>query len=259
VVDEAGVLDASTRQMLTTKLTALETKTSDQVVVVTVRSLEGYTVEDYANRLFRKWQLGQRSQNNGVLLLVAPTDRKVRIEVGYGLEGTLPDAIAKLIIEERMVPNLRANRFGSAITGAVDGIVDVLTGNAAEWKQRAAARPHTPAVHVTELGPVASFFVMLFVGGLFLMFFGVIGFMIFAAFVRLFIAIHLLPQRKNREGGWHWLDRFDDPPTKGRRGHGGAAYASGSSSSWSSSSSSSSDSYSGGGGSSGGGGASGSW
>src|SRR5262249_27211905 len=86
VVDDAGILDAATRAALTEKLAALEAKTTDQLVVATVKSLQGTSVEDYANRLFRQWKLGQAGKNNGVLLLVAPTERKVRIEVGYGLE-----------------------------------------------------------------------------------------------------------------------------------------------------------------------------
>jgi uncharacterized protein len=259
VVDEAGVLDAGARQALATKLAALEAKTSDQVVVVTVRSLEGYTVEDYANRLFRQWRLGQSTTNNGVLLLVAPKDHKVRIEVGYGLEGTLPDAVAKLIIEERMVSHLRANQFASAVSKAVDSIVDVLTGDAAEWQKRAASRPRGHDAHVIDLPPAVGFPIVLLFGGVFLVFFGVIGLLVFAVIVRVLIAIHLLPQFKERQGRWHWLDRFDDGKPVVHGSHSRAAWASGSSSSWSDSSSSSSDSYSGGGGSSGGGGASGSW
>src|SRR5215813_6277390 len=95
VVDDAGILDAATRTALTEKLSALEAKTTDQLVVATVKSLQGTSVEDYGNRLFRNWRLGQAGKNNGVLLMVAPNERKVRIEVGYGLEGTLPDAVSK--------------------------------------------------------------------------------------------------------------------------------------------------------------------
>src|SRR5262245_21406910 len=99
VVDEASILDRAQIDELTGKLVALETKTTDQLVVATVRSLRGTSVEDYGNRLFREWKLGQKDKNNGVLLLVAPNEHKVRIEVGYGLEGTLTDAISRFIIE----------------------------------------------------------------------------------------------------------------------------------------------------------------
>src|SRR5262249_48798656 len=141
VVDEAGIVDAGTRAALTEKLAALEAKTTDQLVVATVRSLQGTSVEDYANRLFRHWQLGQGAKNNGVLLLVAPNERRVRIEVGYGLEGTLPDAVGKLIAENAILPRFRANDFAGGITRGVDDVIQVLTGDAEEWKRRAAQRP----------------------------------------------------------------------------------------------------------------------
>ena len=96
VVDEAGILDAATRAELTQKLADLEAKSTDQLVVVTLRSLQGTSIEDYGYQLGRAWQIGQKGKNNGVLLIVAPNERKVRIEVGYGLEGTLTDAITSL-------------------------------------------------------------------------------------------------------------------------------------------------------------------
>src|SRR5205807_10487715 len=138
---DAGVLDGAARAGLTPKLAALEAKTTDQLVVATVRSLQGTSVEDYGNRLFRNWKLGQAGKNNGVLLLVAPNERKVRIEVGYGLEGTLTDAITRLIIENNILPRFRANDFAGGIARGVDDVIQVLTGDAEEWKRRAAQRP----------------------------------------------------------------------------------------------------------------------
>src|SRR5262249_48758709 len=135
------------------------------------------------------------------------------------------------------------------------------TGNAAEWKQRAAARPHASQGHVTQVSPVVGFFIFLVVGGMFLLFFGVSGYIILGSIINGLVAIHVLPQHKDRQGWWHWLDFFDDgKPFVRRSGSSRVAWATGSSS-WSdsSSSSSSSDSFSGGGGDSGGGGASGSW
>src|SRR5829696_6188717 len=95
VVDAADLLKPEERAALEAKLKSHEDRTSDQVVVATLRSLEGFEIEDYANRLFRHWQLGQKGKDNGALLLVAPQERKVRIEVGYGLEGALTDALSK--------------------------------------------------------------------------------------------------------------------------------------------------------------------
>ena len=138
VVDDAGVLDAATRESLRAKLAAHEAKTTNQLVVATVKSLNGNSVEEYANRLFRRWQLGQRGKNNGVLLLHAPTERKIRIEVGYGLEGTLTDAIAKYIIQNAITPRFKANDFSGGMTRGVDDIIKVLDGGAEEFKQRAA-------------------------------------------------------------------------------------------------------------------------
>ncbi len=107
VVDNAGLIDAASEVLLTQKLEDFEKKGSDQIVVATVPSLGGQDIETYANGLFRFWKLGQAGENNGVLLLVAKDDRKMRIEVGYGLEGTLTDLHTKLIIENDMVPAFR--------------------------------------------------------------------------------------------------------------------------------------------------------
>jgi uncharacterized protein len=229
VVDEAGILDAGTRAALTQKLAALEEKTTDQLVVATVRSLHGTSVEDYANRLFRQWKLGQAQKNNGVLLLVAPTERRARIEVGYGLEGTLPDAVGKLIIENGIVPRFRANDFAGGITRAVDDIIQVLTGDAEEWKQRAAQRPEARSA---ALGPVVLFLVTIVIV---LIILSIIG------------ANASTQQRLGRRRGGS--DTWVAP---------GSGWSSGSS--WGSDSGGfSGGGFSGGGGDSGGGGASGSW
>ncbi|TJV87906.1 MAG: YgcG family protein, partial [Mesorhizobium sp.] len=120
VVDNAGIIDAATEAALTRKLADFEAKSSDQIVVATINSLDGEEIEPYANRLFRAWNLGQAGEDNGVLLLVANNDRKMRIEVGYGLEGTLTDLHTKLIIENDMVPAFRAGDFSGGIAKAVD-------------------------------------------------------------------------------------------------------------------------------------------
>jgi uncharacterized protein len=143
VVDEANILDPAARATLTEKLADLETKTTDQLVVVTLKSLRGTSIEDFGVQLGRRWQVGQKDKNNGVLLIVVPSERQVRIEVGYGLEGALTDAVSRLIIENAIVPRFRANDFPGGIARGVDDIISVLTGDAEEWKQRAAQRPDT--------------------------------------------------------------------------------------------------------------------
>ena len=122
VVDAAGILTPEQRGTLEAKLKAHEDKTSDQVVVATVPNLQGTTVEDYANRLFRDWKLGQAKTDNGVLLLVAPSERKVRIEVGYGLEGALTDALSKVIIAGAITPRFKTGDYFGGLDAGVDGI-----------------------------------------------------------------------------------------------------------------------------------------
>jgi uncharacterized protein len=143
VVDDAGILDGETRAALTQKLAEFEAKTTDQFVVVTLKSLQGTSIEDFGVELGRHWQIGQKDKNNGVLLIVAPNERRVRIEVGYGLEGALTDAVSRLIIENGIAPRFRAGDFAGGITRGVDDIISVLNGDAEEWQARAARRPDT--------------------------------------------------------------------------------------------------------------------
>jgi len=122
------------------KLEQLERKTSTQLVVVTLPSLHGYDIADYGYRLGRHWGIGQKGLNNGALLIVAPNERKVRIEVGYGLEGTLTDAISRLIIENAILPRFRAGDVSGGIERGIDDLVQVFSGDAEDFKRRAAER-----------------------------------------------------------------------------------------------------------------------
>src|SRR5262249_60205989 len=96
VVDAANIIPQAVSDQITAKLASLESQSGIQLVVATVNSLGGDEIEPYANALFRAWGLGEKTKNNGALLLVAPKEHKVRIEVGYGLEGTLTDALSKI-------------------------------------------------------------------------------------------------------------------------------------------------------------------
>ncbi|MEQ1953739.1 YgcG family protein [Mesorhizobium sp. CN2-181] len=246
VADTAGMIDPATETALSQKLEAFEKKSSDQIVVATVDSLDGEAIEPYANRLFRAWGLGQGGENNGILLLVAKADRKMRIEVGYGLEGTLTDLHSKLIIENTMVPAFRAGDFSGGISRAVDDIIMVLEGNAAELEARAKRNPSADNA-LEDVDWIFVLFIALwatiFLGGM---------------------AMAILPPIFGTKIGpnrYRWLGM--DITVGGRSSRGG--WSSGSSSGgWSSggggwSSGSSGGGFSGGGGSSGGGGASGSW
>jgi uncharacterized protein len=130
VVDEAQLLTPAERASLTASLADLEAKTTNQFVIVTLKSLQGTTIEDYGYQLGRHWQIGQKDRNSGVLLIVAAAERKVRIEVGYGLEGTLTDAIAKVIIENAIVPAFRSGNFAGGIRSGADEIIRLLRNDA---------------------------------------------------------------------------------------------------------------------------------
>lgn len=128
VVDLAGLLNDSLEVSLSARLEAHETQTSNQVVVATLPSLQGYDIADFANRLGRAWQIGTAEDDNGVLLLVAPAERKVRIEVGYGLEGALTDALSSIIIQREILPPFRNDDYALGIEQGVDAIIDAIAG-----------------------------------------------------------------------------------------------------------------------------------
>ena len=131
VVDDAGLLSAPDREALARSLADLEARTTDQLVVVTLKTLQGRPIEDYGYQLGRAWGIGQRGKDGGALLIVAAAERKVRIEVGYGLEGTLTDAATKVIIENAILPRFRAGDFPGGIKAGSAAIVQLLVGDAA--------------------------------------------------------------------------------------------------------------------------------
>jgi uncharacterized protein len=132
VVDEANIIPPAVETEIEGKLAALEAKTTDQLVVATVPSLQGYDIADFGYQLGRHWAIGQKDKNNGVLLIVAPNEREVRIEVGYGLEGDLTDALTKIIIENAIIPRFKEDDMAGGIVAGVDDIIKVLTGEGAE-------------------------------------------------------------------------------------------------------------------------------
>jgi uncharacterized protein len=140
VVDAADIIAPEEEQALAALLAAHEAKTTNQVVVATVPSLGGQSIEEYGVALGRAWGIGQAGKDNGVILLVAPNERQVRIEVGYGLEGELTDAISRLIIEGSVLPRFRAGDTTVGIRRGVEDIVAVLEGDAAAFAERARER-----------------------------------------------------------------------------------------------------------------------
>ena len=141
IVDEAGLLTRQDRAAIKNELADLEAASSDQLVVVTVNSLQGYSIDDYGTRLGRHWKIGQKGTNNGVLLIVAPNERKVRIEVGYGLEPQMTDLMSGLIIRNAILPPFRRGNFGEGIRAGVRDIKDVLLGDKDAVKERLKRRP----------------------------------------------------------------------------------------------------------------------
>lgn len=128
VVDTANILDASTVASIEAQLQAHESDTSNQIVVATVPSLQGYDIADFGVQLASHWQIGTAENDNGVVLLVAPNERKVRIDVGYGLEGALPDALAGDIIRKRILPSFREDQYAVGVKNGVDSIIQAIEG-----------------------------------------------------------------------------------------------------------------------------------
>jgi uncharacterized protein len=225
VVDDAHILPAETQAELTQKLATLEQANGDQLVVVTVPSLQDDDIADYGYRLGRAWGIGQKGKDNGALLIIAPNEKKVRVEAGYGLEPVLTDAVSSLIIQREILPRFREGDFAGGTTAGVDSLINVLAEprQLAEAQARAAAQEvHRPQRRTDP------------------------GAMIVIIIIAIFVLSSLF-RRGGRGGGMLWplllLSSFggrgrDDDDWGGGGGGGG---------------------FSGGGGSFGGGGASGGW
>ena len=233
VVDNADILSPQAEGELTQELEALEAQTGRQLVVATLPDLQGYEIEDYGYQLLRTWGIGDKARDDGVILIVAPSERKVRIEVGYGLEPVLTDALSSLIINRTIIP---AFKQGTMEQGVVDGtraIVQQLSLPDDQAKAAAAAQAQTARSSGGEIGPATILVIFI----VFWLLSGVLG-----GFGR------------RRRGGLWWLLPLILSNSSGRDrggwsggggGFGGGGFGGGG--------------FSGGGGSGGGGGASGSW
>ena len=164
VVDGADMLSASAEQRIAEASAAHEQATTNQVVVATVPDLQGYSIEEYGYQLGRHWGIGQKDKNNGVVLLIAQAERKVRIEVGYGLEGELTDAIASNIINTVITPAFKGARFDAGAEQGTAAIIAALGGKYAMQTPRRAKRDDT-----TSEWKIAAFII------LFLILRGVLG------------------------------------------------------------------------------------
>lgn len=286
VHDGAGVLDAKANTELAALLRDVEKQTTAEIALVTVPSLDGMTVEEYANRLFKEWGIGKKGHDNGVLVLVAPSERKIRIEVGYGLESVLPDGLSGEIIRTEFLPKFKNGDYPGGIHAGVARVTDIVRRNhelTAEERQRLDASGRPPEM------PMFLFLGLFIAPGFFLLGLGVriktVVLVVFGfAFGGIAMLMALLPFFNawpvlqvplavamtwwgyRRGASPAWIRPFRPVPADGAPLSGWVAGGSSRASSsggfgGSSSSGSSGDSSSGGfgGGKSGGGGASGSW
>ncbi len=231
VVDLAGVLNADAQAGLNARLKDLEAATTAQVVVLTLNSLEGEPIESFSHQTAVKWGIGQKGKDNGVLITVAVKDRKYRIEVGYGLESTLPDSLVGSIGRQYLVPNFRKGDFAGGIQAAVNEIINVISKKGAaatgEAGRSSAASPETETPG-RPLGWLATLMTFLLIA----IFYGLP--------VLILIGLIFLSRRLRRGGGGgFWFGGFDSGGWSSGGGGGGG--------------------FSGGGGDFGGGGASGDW
>ncbi len=159
VTDQAGLLSASDKADIESELAAIEQTSTDQIAIVTVNSLDGYSIEDYGIGLARQWGIGQKGKDNGILLIVAPNDHKVRIEVGRRLEPFMTDTMSALIIHNAILPKFRRGDYAGGIKDGVRDIKTVLLGDPEEVKRRAAGG-RTPHDDPTAMMHLLVFFLI---------------------------------------------------------------------------------------------------
>jgi uncharacterized protein len=162
VVDRAGVLSAAARTQLERALLAYEEQAGHQVVVHTTPSLEGLPIEQYSMEIAEAWKVGHAGLDNGVILTVAPNERRARIEVGYGLEGVIPDAIAKRIIEDAILPEFRR---GDVEAGIVAGTALILEAASGEYAPPIRRPPTRERSGRSPLGSLVWILLLLFAFG----------------------------------------------------------------------------------------------
>jgi uncharacterized protein len=284
VVDDAEILKPETRRAVDELLAAHEAKTGDQVAVLTTRSLGGDSVEQYAGDVFAAWKLGQKGRDNGILVVVAPAEHRMRIEVGYGLEGPMPDVIAARIIRDIMTPAFKANDYDGGVSRGAEAIVAQLEGrgDALGLSSKVADMPHavvsvdSPADSMswqmrilmgcfifgilgvfTVLGvltPGMGWFLYVFLIPFWAMFpFVIVGQQVAVYILGVYLVAYPVAKLIARRQPWY-AKAAQDLKKNGTANVGGWVISSGGGSSGSSG-----GGFSGGGGSSGGGGASGSW
>jgi len=225
VNDYAGVMSQDQARSLESQLAQFEQETGHQVAVLTIPTLDSEDIEGFSIRVAENWKIGKKGFDNGVILVVAVKDRRLRLEVGYGLEGVLPDAIAKRITSDYIVPRFRSQDYAGGIIAGIDAVLKVI---------KKEPLPESARKKSGNQGSDLNFFIMLAVA---LAVFGLIGFASTA--------------NQRRQGVWATRGRRYPPIFWGGGGFGGGGFSGGGGSDG--------GGFSGGGGSFGGGGASDSW
>ena len=260
VVDQADLLNPEQEAELTARLEALERASSRQLVVATISSLQDLEIADYGSQLGRHWRIGQEGANNGVVLIVAPNERKMRIEVGYGLEGIMTDALSSRIIRETITPRFRDNDYAGGILAGADAIIEQLQAppEAAEARALAAqqAENRTKARRGSGGGSIFPFLILIPI--LFFIVLPMVGAGFAGRRYRRGVSIWGPTSGRGRGrggSGLGWMLMGMALSNMNRRGGGGSSWGGGGSS-WGGGGG---GGFSGGGGSFGGGGASGGW
>jgi uncharacterized protein len=270
VVDQTGTLSSGDIDSLTQTLRALELRKGSQVAVLIVPTTEPETIEQYSIRAAEAWKIGRKKIDDGALLVVAKNDRKLRIEVGYGLEGALNDVTTKRIIDEIITPKFRSGDFAGGISAGVDRIIGAIDGEPLPAPARKASTQSNPdsALYqfLNPLNPFTIIFILLLGGALRRLFGPLFGSLASGGLIGLLVWFVFGSLILSALAGIvaSVFTMFSDAitaPSPAGHGRGGGWSSGGSGGSWSGGGSSSSDSggFSGGGGSFGGGGASGSW
>jgi uncharacterized protein len=271
VVDQTGTLSAGDIAALTQRLQALERRKGSQIAVLIVPTTEPESIEQYSIRVAEAWKIGRKKIDDGALLVIAKNDRKLRIEVGYGLEGALTDVTSRRIIDEIITPRFKSGDFAGGISAGVDRIIGVIDGEPLPAPPpRRQSQDSSSGLGQFFLDPFNPFTIIIVIvlGGVFRGVFGrlfgsiatggligvvawfMFGSLILSGIAGLIASVFTM-----------FSDSITAPTPRGRGGGGWSSGSSGSSWGGSSGGSSSSDSggFSGGGGDFGGGGASGSW